>query len=63
MLQTKHDPQQMPELLMLNLVGPTQYIGEEGLVHVGATAVGSLLLMGYVYWRNGELRIHDHLTR
>ncbi|AFO57538.1 hypothetical protein NJ7G_2302 [Natrinema sp. J7-2] len=53
----------MPELLMLNLVGPTQYIGEEGLVHVGATAVGSLLLMGYVYWRNGELRIHDHLTR
>ncbi|OLZ39325.1 hypothetical protein A6E15_18205 [Natrinema saccharevitans] len=55
--------QQTPELLVLNLVGPTQYIGEEGLVHVGATAVGGLLLLGYVYWMDGELRIHDCLTR
>lgn len=55
--------QQTPELLVLNLVGPTWWIGEEGLIHVLAAAVGGLSLLTYVYYRDGELQIHERMTR
>jgi membrane protease YdiL (CAAX protease family) len=55
--------QTTPELIALNLVGSARYVGEEGLVHVGAAAVGGLLLMGYVYWQKAELRIHRRVTQ
>lgn len=55
--------QRTPELLALNLVGPTRYIGEEGLVHVGAAAVGGLLLLGYIYWQDGKITLSERVTQ
>jgi len=55
--------QTTPELLALDLVGSTRYVGEEGLVHIGAAAVGGLLLLGYIYWRDGKLALSDRVTR
>ncbi|WP_206536977.1 CPBP family intramembrane glutamic endopeptidase [Natrinema gari] len=55
--------QQTPELFVLNIVGSAQYVGEEGLVHVGTAAVGGFLMLGYIYWRDGDLCLADRITR
>lgn len=55
--------QATPELVALELVGPAAWVGEEGLVHVVFAAVGGALLVAYVRWRDGPLRVRDRLTR
>ena len=55
--------QQSPELLVTNVNGPTIWIGEEGLLKVIFAAVGGLLLVGYIRWRDGQLSIDDSITQ
>ena len=52
-----------PELVVLDLVGPDRWVGEEGLVHVVFAAVGGLLLLSYIRWREGNLSLHHGVTR
>ncbi len=53
----------VPELLALDLVGPSRWVGEEGLVHVGAAAAGGVLLVAYLRRRDGALKVADRVTR
>lgn len=55
--------QQTPELLVLDVVGPSRWIGEEGLVHVAFAVIGGVLLLAYVYRRDGHLRLDERITR
>ncbi|MDS0282396.1 CPBP family intramembrane glutamic endopeptidase [Haloarcula onubensis] len=55
--------QRTPELLVVDLVGPTRWVGETGLLHVGFAAVGGVALLAYVRWRDGPLRVADDVTR
>jgi len=55
--------QQTPELIVVDVVGPTVWMGEEGLARVIFALVGGVLLLAYVRWRDGHLRIHDRITQ
>lgn len=55
--------QQTPELIALNVVGPSVWIGEEGLSRVVFAGVGGVLLLAYVRWRDGRLGISERITR
>lgn len=55
--------QQSPELIVTSVGGPTVWIGEEGLLKVIFAAVGGLLLVAYIRWRDGQLSIDDSITR
>lgn len=55
--------QRSPELLVLDVSGPTFWIGEEGLLRVIFAAVGGLLLVAYIRWRDGQLGIADRITQ
>jgi membrane protease YdiL (CAAX protease family) len=55
--------QQSPELIVTSVCGPTFLIGEEGLLRVIFAAVGGLLLVGYIRWRDGQLSIDDSITQ
>jgi membrane protease YdiL (CAAX protease family) len=52
-----------PELVVLELVGPDKWVGEEGLVHVVFALLGGLLLLAYIRWRDGQLQIDDRVTQ
>jgi len=52
-----------PELVVLELVGPDKWIGEEGIVHVIFALLGGLLLLAYIRWRDGQLQIHERVTQ
>ncbi|CDK38411.1 uncharacterized protein BN903_86 [Halorubrum sp. AJ67] len=54
--------QQTPELFAVDIVGPSRWIGEEGLVFVGFAVLGGLVLMAYIYWRDGSLQLDDRVT-
>ncbi|MFD1600318.1 CPBP family intramembrane glutamic endopeptidase [Halobellus rarus] len=54
--------QQTPELLAVDIVGPSRWVGEEGLVFVGFALLGGLLLLAYVRWRDGPLELSDRIT-
>ncbi|WP_231554301.1 CPBP family intramembrane glutamic endopeptidase [Halobellus rufus] len=54
--------QQTPELLAADIIGPSQWVGEEGLVFVGFALLGGLLLLAYVRWRDGPLELSDRIT-
>ena len=54
--------QQTPELLAVDVVGPSRWVGEEGLVFVGFAVLGGLLLVAYVRRRDGTLDIDDRVT-
>jgi membrane protease YdiL (CAAX protease family) len=54
--------QQTPELIALTVVGPGFWVGEEGVVRVIFALVGGVLLVAYVHWRDGNLRINDRMT-
>lgn len=54
--------QQTPELIVVDIVGPTVWIGEEGLARVIFALVAGVLLLAYVRWQDGNLRIHDRIT-
>ena len=53
--------QQTPELLVVDLVGPTRWVGDAGLLHVGFTVVGAAAMVAYVRWRDGSLRVSDRV--
>ena len=55
--------QQTPEVFVLNISGPTVWIGEEGFLRVIFAAVGGLLLIGYIRWRDGSLGIDHRITQ
>lgn len=52
-----------PELVVLDIVGPTRWVGEEGLVHVIFAILGGLLLLAYIRWRDGQLQVHERVTQ
>ena len=54
--------QDTPELLAVDIVGPARWVGEEGLVFVGFAALGGLLLVAYVWWRDGTLGLDDRVS-
>jgi len=54
--------QRTPELLAVDIVGPSRWIGEEGLVFVGSAIFGGLLLVAYIRWRDGPLALDDEIT-
>lgn len=54
--------QQSPELFVLDTTGPTVWIGEEGFLRVIFAAVGGILLVGYIFWRDGKLDFSDGIT-
>jgi len=54
--------QQTPELLAVNIVGPSRWVGEEGLVFAGFAVLGGLLLVAYIYRRDGKLEVDDRIT-
>ncbi len=55
--------QRGPEMFVLDVSGPTVWIGEEGLLRVIFAAVGGLLLVAYIRWRDGELGIDSRITQ
>ncbi|WP_248898148.1 CPBP family glutamic-type intramembrane protease [Haloplanus halobius] len=55
--------QRTPEIFVLDVVGPVRWIGEEGLVHVLFAVVGGVLLLMYIYWRDGYLCFRERVTQ
>lgn len=55
--------QQTPEVFVLDVSGPTVWIGEEGFLRVIFAAVGGVLLIGYIRWRDGSLGINHRITQ
>ena len=53
--------QRTPELIAVDIVGPSRWIGEEGLVFVGFAVLGGLLLVAYIRWRDGQLELDDRV--
>jgi membrane protease YdiL (CAAX protease family) len=54
--------QRTPELIAVDIVGPSRWIGEEGLVFAGFAILGGLLLVAYIRWRDGPLELDDRVT-
>ena len=54
--------QQTPELLAVDIIGPSRWVGEEGLVFVGFAILGGLLLIAYIHWRDGALELDGRVT-
>jgi membrane protease YdiL (CAAX protease family) len=54
--------QQTPELFAVDIVGPSRWVGEEGLVFVGFAVLGGLLLLAYIRRRDGTIELDDRLT-
>ena len=54
--------QRTPELLAVDIVGPSRWVGEEGLLFVSFAVLGGLLLVGYILWRDGTLKLDDRVT-
>lgn len=55
--------QRTPELVVLDVVGPDRWIGEEGLAHVGFAVVAGALMLAYVRRRDGHRGIDGRVTR
>lgn len=55
--------QQSPELIVISVGGPTVWIGEAGLLKVIFAAVGGLLLVAYIRWRDGQLALDENITQ
>jgi len=55
--------QQTPELLAVDIVGPSRWVGEEGLLFVSFTVLGGLLLVAYILRRDGKIELDDRVTR
>jgi len=53
--------QRTPELIAVDIVGPSRWVGEEGLVFVGFAVLGGLLLVAYIRWRDGPLELDDRV--
>jgi membrane protease YdiL (CAAX protease family) len=55
--------QQTPEVVVLEMAGPSLWIGEEGLLRVIFAALGGVLLVLYIRWRDGSLELAEQITR
>jgi len=55
--------QRTPELIVVEIVGPTWWMGEEGLVFAIFAILGGLLLVAYIRLRDGHLGLDDRITR
>jgi len=55
--------QDSPAVILLNTTGPAFWIGEEGLARMVFAIVGGGLMIGYIYWRDGELGFDDRITQ
>lgn len=55
--------QDSPAVILLNTTGPAFWIGEEGLARVVFAILGGVLMIGYIYWRDGQLRFDDRITQ
>jgi len=53
--------QKTPELLAIDIIGPSRWIGEEGLVFVCFAVLGGLLLVAYIHRRDGTLELNDRV--
>ncbi|MFD1571859.1 CPBP family intramembrane glutamic endopeptidase [Halorubrum laminariae] len=53
--------QKTPELLAIDITGPSRWIGEEGLVFVCFAVLGGLLLVAYIHRRDGTLELNDRV--
>ena len=54
--------QQTPEFFAVDIVGPSRWVGEEGLVFVGFAILGGLVLVAYIHRRDGSLELDDRVT-
>ena len=54
--------QRTPELLAVDVVGPSRWVGEEGLLFVSFAVLGGLLLVAYILRRDGTLELDDRVT-
>jgi hypothetical protein len=52
-----------PELVVLDVVGPTRWVGETGLVHVVFAALGGVFLVAYIRCRDGQLALSERVTQ
>jgi len=52
-----------PELVALEFAGSNFWIGEEGVIRIVFAIVGGVLLVAYIQYRDGELRIDERVTR
>lgn len=55
--------QDSPEVIILDVVGPAFWIGEEGLARLVFAVVGGVLMLAYVRWRDGRLRLSEQITQ
>jgi membrane protease YdiL (CAAX protease family) len=55
--------QDAPEVVMLDVIGPAFWIGEEGLARVVFAVVGGVLMLAYVRWRDGNFGLSDQITQ
>ena len=53
--------QRTPELLAVDVVGPSRWVGEEGLVFVGSAVLGGLLLGADIDRRDGGLELDSRV--
>ena len=54
--------QQTPELLAVDIVGPSRWVGEGGLVFVGFAVLSGLLLVAYLRRRDGTVQLDYRVT-
>lgn len=50
-------------ILQFEVVGPAAAAGMGGWLQLGAVAVGHVMVLGWIHWRHGRLRVHPSLTR
>jgi len=55
--------QRTPEIVVLEMAGPPLWVGEEGLLRVTFAALGGILLVLYIRWRDGHLGLAEQITR
>lgn len=52
----------LPSVLVLSETGPPLLVGVSGLVNLGFALASGVLLVGWVYWRRGDLSLAVELT-
>ncbi len=55
--------QQTPELVGLDIAGPAFWLGETGVLHTVAAALGGLGMLAYVRHRDGRLRLAERVSQ
>jgi len=55
--------QDSPEVMILDVVGPAFWIGEEGFARLVFAIIGGVLMLAYVRLRDGRLGLSDQITQ